>query len=298
MRHSYTARSDAVRAGLAEGTQFWFGVPRSTPALTRPALLAAGYLISTAEDLGAYLQLYLRGGRTADGRQIISTRSLQTMLTPASTAQLGSWADGASARYAMGWFIGGPWNPPLAFHSGNSPDTSAMIAVSASTSTAVATLIGASHEMPVPGNPAATDRASRNAIAAALGQPRHPGPSVRSFYIAFDLTCLALILLTGADLTRTGRTRHWRRRRRVGQAISWSGAAARLVLAAGLLALPMLIGYGWNGAWTWAPDLTLATGLIAVLLGASGVRHATVTWRHLKQQPPLTFPQAPADLSR
>ena len=59
MTHS-SATTDPVGSDvLADGHRFWFGVPVATEPTRREATLAAGYLISTATDLGRYLSLYL-----------------------------------------------------------------------------------------------------------------------------------------------------------------------------------------------------------------------------------------------
>ena len=60
----------------------------------RQAEMAAGYVISTADDLGRYLAMYLRDGRGENGTRIVSSAGLKTMLTPGPEATLGPWADG------------------------------------------------------------------------------------------------------------------------------------------------------------------------------------------------------------
>ena len=106
MTGSFAAIEPARNAGLARGHRFWFGLPVASGPVFRPGLLAAGYLISTTEDLGRYLRMYLQNGRAADGARIVSAQGLQTMLAPGPDAQLGPWADGPPTRYAMGWFVG------------------------------------------------------------------------------------------------------------------------------------------------------------------------------------------------
>jgi CubicO group peptidase (beta-lactamase class C family) len=107
MTGSFAAIEPARDAGLARGHRFWFGLPVASGPVFRPGLLAAGYLISTTEDLGRYLRMYLQNGLAADGARIVSAQRLQTMLAPGPDAQLGPWADGPPTRYAMGWFATG-----------------------------------------------------------------------------------------------------------------------------------------------------------------------------------------------
>jgi CubicO group peptidase (beta-lactamase class C family) len=52
MRRSYVALDAAKRAGLATGHRYWFGLSTAHGLTFRPGIQAAGYLISTAQDMG------------------------------------------------------------------------------------------------------------------------------------------------------------------------------------------------------------------------------------------------------
>ena len=269
MTHSHVTAAPAVADGLSSGHRFWFGLPVATEPTQREATLAAGYLISSAEDLGRYLAMYLSGGLAADGTRVVSAGGLDTMLAPATDAGLGPWADGQASQYAMGWFRGGPWGQDVVFHPGNTPDSSSLLLFSPAEDLAVATVINASNEIPVPGNPFITDRVTRNVAHAALDQSAVELPSVQRFYVVFDL--VALILLGSAlwGLLRAARAVGAPRRdpRRVW---GWAGVATRTVTAAALVALPLMT-YGWAGVWTWAPDLALVVAALAVILTLTAV---------------------------
>ena len=277
---SFAAIEPARDAGLARGHRFWFGLPVASGPVFRPGLLAAGYLISTTEDLGRYLRMYLQNGRAADGARIVSAQGLQTMLAPGPDAQLGPWADGPPTRYAMGWFVGGPWREPALLHPGDSPDSSAMITVLPDRGIAVATLVAAGHELPVPGSPAATDRISRNVVDIVVDEPVATGTSLRSFYAVFDLLVLGLWTAAGWSLHRAVGVL----RRRTGpprRLSAGGGVLSRAVLVAALLALPIWAGFGWSGLQVWAPDLWLVLlVLIALLTATTAVRLAGLARPH------------------
>lgn len=269
MSHSHVTSAAAVADGLSSGHRFWFGLPVATGATQREATLAAGYLVSTAEDLGRYLAMYLSGGLAADGTRVVSAEALETMLAPAAEAHLGPWADGQTSQYAMGWFRGGPWGDDVVFHPGNTPDTSTMLLLSPADGMAVATVINAANEIPVPGNPFITDRVTRNVAHAALDQPVLELPSLQRFYLVFDLVALVLLGSALWGLLRAARavgTPHHERRR----ARRWAGVATRTVTAVALVALPLMT-YGWAGAWTWAPDLALVVAALAAILALTAV---------------------------
>ncbi len=273
MTHS-SARTEAVGSDvLADGHRYWFGVPFATEPTRRHATLAAGYLISTAADLGRYLSLYLTGGLSPDGTRIVSAKGVRTLLTPGPDAHLGAWADGQDSRYAMGWFVGGPWAEDAVFHPGNTPDITTMLTLSPDRGVAVAALVNAGNELPVPGNPFIADRVTRNVVHAALGQPVLGLPSMWRFYLVFDLVALLLCAAAAWGLWRAARTarspspsRHRVR--------GWAGVLAR-TLGTGLLLIVPTLSYGWAGLWTWAPDLALVIAALALLLAAAAALRTT-----------------------
>ena len=262
---------DSTAAGqpsdATPGHKFWFGIPISAGPIVRQAEMAAGYIISTSDDLGRYLAMYLRDGRGENGTRVVSSAGLKTMLAPGPEATLGPWADGMKSRYAMGWFVGGPWAEDAIFHPGNSPDSSTMLALFPEQSMAVATLMSAGHELPVPGNPALTDTLSRNAIFAALDEPVPAPPSLTNLYVVFDLVSILLFVLAIRGVVHA--LRDWRRQEPpVNRLLALVGVLVRLLGVALLVLGPaLLIGLGWM--WTWAPDLTLVIASLAGLLAVA-----------------------------
>ena len=81
MHHTHTERADAQRDGLSTGYRVMFGVPIATVQPANRGDLAAGYLISSAEDVGHYLAAQLGQGRYA-GRPALSPRVVAEMHTP------------------------------------------------------------------------------------------------------------------------------------------------------------------------------------------------------------------------
>ena len=284
MTHS-SASTEAVGSdALADGHRYWFGVPVATEPTRREATLAAGYLISTAADLGRYLSMYLADGIGPDGTRIVSPDGVRTLLTPGPTAHLGPWAEGQESRYAMGWFVDGPWGEGAVFHPGNTPDTTTMLSLFPDRGVGMAAFVNTGNELPVPGNPFIADRITRNVAHAVLGQPVLDLPSMWRFYLVFDLVVLLLLVGAAWGVQRAARTatsgppsRHRLR--------AWAGVLAR-TLGAGVLVLVPTLSYGWRGLWTWAPDLTVVIAALALLLGATAALRAT--W--LLRAPPGTRP--------
>lgn len=293
MTHSSASTVPVGSDELAEGHRYWFGVSAGTDPVRREATLAAGYLISTAEDLGRYLSLYLADGIGPDGTRIVSTAGLEMLLRAGPEAHLGSWAQGRASRYAMGWFVGGPWGEDAVFHPGNTPDSTTMLTVFPDRGVAVGAVVNAGNELPVPGNPFIADRVTRNVVHAALDQDVSSLPSMRRFYLAFDLVVL---LLVGAAVwgiqraARAARPQSPPRHRLRG----WIGVAVRTV-AAGLLVLVPTLSYGWGGLWTWAPDLAVVLATLAVLLAAAAVLRAAGLIRPRNATRPATSTSTSTD---
>lgn len=276
MRNSFADPEAARRAGLAAGHRYVFGVTDETGPTLRPALIAAGYLMSSAEDMARYLSVYLNGGVGINGRRVVSRRGIRKLLAPGDAAtELGPWADSAESRYAMGWFVGGPWREPAILHPGDAADSSSLIVLLPDADLAAVTLASASSEIPVPGNPFAIPTMERNVIDVLLGEEVKASASVRRFYLAFDIVVALLVgfgMLALARALRVAARRvapQHRRRSAVGVALRVAGGAL-------VLGVPAAIGFGWRGLAAWHPDLALVVATLgALLLATAGVR---LTW--------------------
>jgi CubicO group peptidase (beta-lactamase class C family) len=72
MSHSYTAQALAQQNGLAVGHRYWFATPVAVTNLAIPrGSLAAGGLISSAEDMAHYLIAQLNGGRYGEAQILL-----------------------------------------------------------------------------------------------------------------------------------------------------------------------------------------------------------------------------------
>ncbi len=288
MRDSYVALDAAKRAGLAIGHRYWFGLAAGHGPTFRAGIQAAGYLMSSAQDMGRYLAMYLNHGVAADGRRIVSRRGLRTMLAPGRPGRMGAWSDQADARYAMGWFIGGPWSEPAQLHPGRAPDSSSMIVMFPRRDLAVVTLANAANDLTLPGYPAAIDRVERNAVDVLIGDPVDAGTSLHRYYLYVDLIALALLVATAWPLVRAARALRTRTRSRH----RWRAIAGVVARAAGgvlLVALPAL-AFGWRASFLWQPDVFTSIVLLgALLLVTAALRLATLVRRSAgsSQQEPV-----------
>lgn len=97
-----TCRPDvATRGDRADGHQLLLGkvVARDVPVYR--SAIPAGWIMSSAEDMGRWLITNLNDGKV-DGNQVIPAELIETMLTTGLTFTEG----GKEAGYGMGWFTG------------------------------------------------------------------------------------------------------------------------------------------------------------------------------------------------
>jgi CubicO group peptidase (beta-lactamase class C family) len=111
MAGSFASPEVARAAGLAEGHQFWFGRARPAELPYPRGLLAAGYLASSAEDMGSYLHAHLNGGR-AEGVRILSPAGFAELHRPGLAIDDGLWT-------GMGWGVGDFDGARVLQHDGN-----------------------------------------------------------------------------------------------------------------------------------------------------------------------------------
>jgi CubicO group peptidase (beta-lactamase class C family) len=167
MSDSFVSASAAKRSGLAVGHRYWFGFAVPHGPTSPEGIRAAGYLMSSAADMGRYLSMFLNDG-VFEGRRLVSRQGLRTLLTPAAPATLGAWSGHQESEYAMGWFVGGPWREQAILHPGGTPDSSSMIVLLPKSRRAVVTLANANMELPIPGADGSTDRIARNVAQLVL----------------------------------------------------------------------------------------------------------------------------------
>lgn len=277
MHSSFADPGAAEVAGLAAGHRYWFGVAVANGPTSPDAVRPAGYLMSSAADMARYLAMYLNGG-VLDGRRVVSRQALETMLEPSGRGHLGPWADGHATRYAMGWFVGGPWPEPALLHPGRAPDSSAMVVVLPRQRLALVTLANASHELPLPGAASELQRIPRGVVSLLLGEEPEAGVSLARFYAVFDTVVVLALAAVVWPLVRMVRRRDRAlslRRRLLGI----GRGTAELALGALLIAAPLLTGQGYAGAILWWPDLAVVLLVIGGLLALTGAARIALRLR-------------------
>jgi hypothetical protein len=202
MRHSYTSSAKAKQNGLAVGHQYWFMIPFAAPNMPLPhGSLAAGLLISSAEDMAHYLVAHLNGGHYGDV-QILSGAGIDELHRAVAEYR----KMGISVQYAMGWFVSEMGPTKLVWHSGTLPDFASYMALLPEQQKGVVLLFNADHHWM---NPVVADFGG--AVAALLAGAQ-PAPTPFFQVIPWMLRAQLLVpALQMVDVVATlRRLRRWR----------------------------------------------------------------------------------------
>ncbi len=117
MSHTTLYPDEAAELGRADGHQPMFGlvITRNMPVYRSAS--PAGWVMSSAEDMGKWLIVHLNGGCTAEG-QLIPADDIEETHTPAVLFE----ENGEEIGYCMGWFSScGSDDVPLIWHGGDTP---------------------------------------------------------------------------------------------------------------------------------------------------------------------------------
>lgn len=252
MRSSYVYAAGAEVGGdRAPGHAYLFGVPVGLSEPRAPAPLApAGFIASSARDLGVYMTMLLNDG-SFRGRRIVSPRSLREMLTP--------W-NGAAAGPGMAWGVG----EEIIGHAGNTRTFSARLALLPDEGRGVVLLTNVNSGPFVPGSAALMN----GIIDAARGiEPVGSTP----WEILLKIAILALVLIEVIRLIL--RFRRWRAlsypaprftMRTVPKFILEIAAAIAVVVV-----IPRWVGVPLLTILEYFPDLGIAL-VLGVVTGVTG----------------------------
>jgi CubicO group peptidase (beta-lactamase class C family) len=230
MDHTYTSPALARQNGLAEGHQYWFGLPILSADMPLPhGALAAGLLISSAEDLARYLIAHLNGGRCGDAR-LLSAGGIDEMHRGAvdcGVAGLGPIErflvkDMDLGQYGMGWSVDQIGQTPVVWHGGTLPHFGGYMALLPRQKRGIVLLYNANHHWYMP----VLTEFGMGATALLVGEKPMASPFTRvipwmlralllipAFQIADVAATLRLVGRRSAEAPRRlGAGKEWRRR--------------------------------------------------------------------------------------
>ncbi|HWC29099.1 MAG TPA: serine hydrolase domain-containing protein [Dehalococcoidia bacterium] len=275
MSHSYTSLEAAKANGLTGTHNYVFGFPLDSEAAYLPGLAPTGYLLSTADDMARYLNMYLNGGES-NGNRLLSEAGIETMLlgnTNTKTVQLQSHS--FSAQYGEGWFVGQFGAADDArWHLGNLPQFTAWMVLLPETEQAVVVLINAGSQFELAGANAVMSRIPLGIVNILRGEVPPTGIGMTRFFLVFDAFVLAIIALQVWSLIRVAGTRlelgSRGRTIRAAAPLTWELGLGLMLL----VAYPGLTGADWLTSLRFLPDLTAVVLIVALLWVATGLTRA------------------------
>lgn len=258
MSHSAAASQSPTTADVAKGYRFWFGTALPADDLPYPqTLVPAGYLTSTARDMGAYLIAHLD-----QGPHVLSTAGLaQLHRTGANT--------GKRYGYAMGWATDSA-APGLLTHEGQTPEYTSAMGINLQKGWGFAILLNASDALAGPVvqqlGPQLTNFLNGVPLVALKRAAIWP-PALIALVALLAIQCaIGIWMARGPTLPRSATKLPW------AWNTSWPIAAGLLLAAALTLWIPAVYDISLRGMLLFTPDATwliVSNGVLAVCLGGT-----------------------------
>ena len=257
MARSFTSRTAAEAAGLAQGYNVLFGfpVPRQQPHLTYD--LPAGFIISTAKDMAHYLIAQSNEGRYGD-RRLISPEGLALMHAPPS---------GINSSYGMGWEVQEIDGLRLLRHDGTLETFYASAVLLPEEGYGLALL---ANQVSYPHMLFAYEDIERGIVHRLVGKEPDPGISTATVYLIISAIAIGTLALQVRSLLRVGRWQEQIKDRSSTRVVL--GTLWKLIFGVFvLLILPWLLVQSAGAKATkvsllnYLPDVTLWLGSMAAL---------------------------------
>ncbi len=244
MTHTYGDLAAAQADGLVPGNRNWFGFNFAQdmpyPGLFGSETLAAGYLITSPNDLATYVRMYLQGGAA-----IISQQSIEQM-----------WQ--GAPNYGFGWFVG----EQKIHHAGMVENYVSSIAMVPERGLAAVMVVPAQDYLVA--SPM-FEHIEDGVVAQLHG--RSPAPLQSSYLLRHMGINAVYISLLGIAAIPLIRIRRWRAKP-YPLAVD---LAIHLGMPVVLCVLPLAAGSTWRMVRLFVPDAFWVTTLSAVGLLAGGV---------------------------
>jgi CubicO group peptidase (beta-lactamase class C family) len=241
MRQSFTSEQEARQHGLAQGFTSWFGVPWPIEEPYLPVNLAAGYTISSAEDMAHFLVAQMNGGRYGQAA-ILSPAGIAAMHTPSEPG----------LSYGMGWFVGSIDGTPAYWHDGVTFRFHAYELIEPRQRWGAVLLLNLQSAI---ASPAISHLQAGIAALLSGREPPPAGMSMRTLALIVDGVLLLVLTAAVSPLLRLPRWYRRKQGRRFG-ILTRVRLAAELLLPAALVAGPPLLGQPWSDLFVVFPDYT------------------------------------------
>jgi len=237
----------------ATGNLIAFGLPVPYDEKHVPAMVGAGYLTSTSEDVAHYLSLLLGQGQ-------YHSKSLLPAGGQGSYGPMWNWIPGSPTPDTVYGLSGGL----------NSISTTCLLYPQQEVG--VVLLLNTRLDV-------LSSEVSSYDIALGIGNiiihfPYHI-PSSGAFYTPWAIADVSIALFIAIIIWQAPRLKGWRNRyqsaRFSTKVLAWLGIVLNLLVCVGILYFPTLVNTRWNSLLFFRPDFGIPLITIATLLGAIGL---------------------------
>lgn len=267
MQDSYLSKNDGIDGGMSEGHLKWFSFPVATDVQYLDNSLAAGFIISSAEDMSRYLLMHLGEGSYKQS-MLLSETGAAELHTP------GEVTDGES-EYAMGLVVREVDGASLIMHDGATQGFNSGMIFSPEDQWGIVVLTNFAGQLELP------------AMGIALGvadilqgnSPETDSRTRKMVYLGLLMLLIILIAFTIRSIILL--PKKWAVKIKENRPRGFFPVFGRIVLPAGLeLLVPYLIfifipasaGFSiWNLFMLFHPDLVYSLLLLAALMLAKAL---------------------------
>jgi CubicO group peptidase (beta-lactamase class C family) len=276
MPHSFTSEPEAVRAGMPQGYQWFFGLPVPTHHRYNPSQLPSGYMISSVEDMSHFLIAQLNGGQYLETR-LLSAETISAM-------QASGTERGTDGGYGLGWVISPVGEVPAVWHDGVNPGYHSMLLMQPGTQRGVVLLV---NSFGVVAYESAYKEIEAGIARLLAGKdPAGPGPSLGRTYLVIDLVLAGILAIASIPLLRMRKWRGWLLARQQAGRLPLARAGLRAAAEVGgalvfLLGIRLFLGNGlgaqsWSEALAVFPDFVLWIWAFGLVLFTTGLVHMKI----------------------
>ena len=277
MKNSFASQDEALKHGMATGHRWWYGFPVAVTFPLNRSELPAGYLISSAEDMGHFLIAEMNGGRYGNSSVLSSDGIALTHMSPRT--------------YAMGWELIDVDGRRLINHEGGTanfetsvffdPKERIGVFVAANVMSALDAFSSPHGNEPLDGQ---TVRAvALTVLSMATNRPLPvQGRGIRKLYLLFDLSILMFTVLLVISIVRMRRRyRRWKEQGITRWSILW--ASAHFALPLFVLYLTVKVFF-WQVLSLFQPDFYYWLNAVAIVLLVKGLIEIAMIRRVFRQR--------------
>lgn len=263
MEHTAASLEKSRENGLINGYRNYFGIPiagnTNYPDGSNPsgnsapyAAVPAGYISSSAADMGKYLQMYLNGGM-----DIISQSSIDTMFYDYVPQD-----ENGKDFYGMGWGYSEQYNQPLLNHSGLVENYTSNMFILPEKGIGIVVLVNMNDYL-------VANNLLGNIVLPLIGEEKVslPNHAYVLFHILIDLIYFAIVFIAVYPAISI---KKWKNKPKTKGSLMLD-IMRHGIFPAILLAIPYILGSPLWLVWFFVKDLFLVLTLSSAILIGTGV---------------------------